>query len=279
MKIRTIIFLLFLLPMPLLAESAYAENGYVLGRAPQLSANIISQLWTPFVEFLSKQTDNRITLKVYSDRNDFEKDLRHGMLDFYYGNPGYAVFGHERYGYKPLVRSGNRELKGILLVHKNSTISSVEQLNGKTLSFPGENAFAASKYLRAKLHQDINLDFVPRYLNSHDDVYRSVVNGKYPAGGGVVRTLEREPEALQSQLRIIYETPGLASHPLMVHPRVPYRVQIAVQTAILDLVKTKTGKTLLKQVNILNPVKAKYYNDYAPVSKLAHEMYSHLFQD
>ena len=262
----------------LITINCWAAESYTLGRAPQLSPKIISETWSPLVKYLSQQTGKNILLKIYQSRDDFELDIEQGKLDFYFGNPGYAVVGHERFGYTPLIRSNKHPAFGVLVTSKDSHITRLQQLSGKTLAFPSENAFAASKYLRAQLKKHEKLDFKAEYIGTHDNVYRSVVIGQFPAGGGVERTLEREPVRLKSHLRILYRTPDLAPHPLMAHPRVPLALQQAVQKAILDLTKTMQGRQMLKSVKLEKPVIPDYQKDYAPLGELVHNMYAELYK-
>jgi len=103
--------------------------------------------------------------------------------------------------------------------------------------------------------------------------YRQVILGKAQAGGGVNNTLLRQPEEVKRELRILYETPSAAPHPLSVHPRVPKEVKDKVKTAILDMANEPSMKDLLDRVQMPNPVPADYARDYKPLEKLNLEKY------
>lgn len=258
------------------ATSAFADEPLVLARAPQLSASVTSQQWSPFVEYLSGQTGSRITLKVYTERAKFEDDLKAGNVAFYFGNPGYGIVGHLKHGYIPLVRSDSKLLEGIAIVRKDSGIDKIEQLTGKVIAFPDETAFAASLFLRAQLNATFNLEYQPFYAGTHGNAYRAVLVGKAAAGGGVTRTLEQEPQEVRDQLKIIYTTPGMKQHPLMAHPKVPESVCKAIQAAILALNNDDAGKKMLKTVKLQEPVVADYTRDYKSIEPLAIKMYHYL---
>ena len=266
---------LFLL-INLFGLSAHAETVYVIGRAPQLSAVAVSQVWTPFIEYLNEHTDYKFKLKVYQERRDFEQDVVRGNLDFYYGNPGYFVVGKKLQGYDGLVRSNKKQLKGIIVVRADSDITHVSQLENKVIVFPGKNAFAASLYIRSLLSEEMKLPFQAQYVTGHDNVYRAVALGRYPAGGGVVRTFDREPAALKNKLKIIYETPGMAPHPVAVHPRVPFAVKKALADTVLEMANLPEGKAILKKIKIQKPVKVDYKRDYLPIEAIALNMYAEL---
>jgi len=255
---------------------AVADHPLILARAPQLSPSVTSEIWSPFVKYLSKQTQHEIILKTYANRADFENDIKAGNVDLYFGNPGYGVVGHLLHGYLPLIRSDKKLLKGIIVVKKDSQINDIQQLNGKVIAFPAKRAFAASLYIRSRIASDFNINYQPLYTGSHDNNYRTVAIGKAAAGGGVKRTLERENMKLREQLKIIYTTPGMKPHPLMASPDIPLALRSSIQKAILNLNKDTSGKKLLKSIKIQKPVIADYEKDYQPIEPFATQMYQNL---
>jgi len=252
----------------------YAE--LVLARAPQLSPSILAKIWTPYVNYLSEETGEKITLKLYSERSKFESDIVKENIDLYFGNPAYAVIGKLSKGYIPLVRGDKKRLKGIIVTRVDSGINSVEDLRNKVIVFPGNTAFAASLYIRDQLTNHLQIPFKEAFVNTHDNGYRSVLAGKYVASGGVRRTLGREPESLKNKLKVIYETPGVKPHVLVVHPRVPKNIQEKLLKATINLTKTEVGKAMLKKIKLVDPVRANYKEDYMQLEELAVKVYDHL---
>jgi len=268
---------LFLLSILLFSNNVLAEQTLVLARAPQLSPAVTSKLWTPFIQHLSATTGIKIDLKVYTTRDAFEKDITKGNVDLYFGNPGYGIIGNQLHGYLPLIRSDKKLLKGIVVVRKDSPIETIEQLEGKEIAFPGRNSFAASLYLRSILKSNFNLNYQPSFHSgSHDNAYRTVLVGKSIAAGGVTRTLQHEHPKRREQLRVIYTTPGMKSHPLMASPKIPLATRKSIQEAIINLNNDTAGKKLLKSVKLQKPVIANYETDYKPIEALATQMYSFL---
>jgi len=272
MRFKSFVVLIgFLMP-----SMATAVDTLVLARAPQLSAAITSKTWTPFVDYLSEKTGVKVALKVYDDRKLFETDVRKGKVALYFGNPGYGVVGHLQHGYIPLIRSDRKLLEGILVARKDSGISNIAQLVDRDIAFPSKTAFAASLYIRSRIDSDFGFNYQPIYTGSHDNTYRAVLIGKAIAGGGVKRTFESEDPSNREQLNVIYTTPGMKSHPLMVHPDVDEKVRRDIQQAILELDSNEDGKKLLKKIKIQKPVIADYTRDYKPIEKPAIKMYNYL---
>jgi phosphonate transport system substrate-binding protein len=183
-------------------------------------------------------------------------------------NPYHFLMARKAQGYLPLLRDGSRLLSGQLLVRRDSPLKSVNDLNGKAIAFPDPNAFAASLYMRALLQEKAKIRFTASYLGTHANVYRHVILGSVAAGVGVNVTLARERPETRAELRVLYETPGTAPHPLCAHPRIPADLREAVTRAVLDMGKNEDGRTLLMRIDILQPVRAVYARDYQPLEKL-----------
>lgn len=262
---------IILLTIPSLALGA-TRTHYILAVPTQLSPVEMHSNWAPFVERLSKETGADFSLKVYDTIAQYEAEVMKGKPDFVFMNPYLVVKTRKLRGYIPLVRD-KALLVGILVVRKDSAINSVKDLDTKEIAFPTPNAFAASLYMRALLEEKHKIRLVPRYVNSHSNVYRSVILGKTAAGGGVNKSLDKEPEEVKSQLRVLFRTPENAPHPLCAHTRVPQTFRRAVVDAIMRLAADKSNLDMLKKVQISNPVEANYERDYMPLEKLNLEKY------
>lgn len=246
---------------------AQERKKYSIAIVPQFQIGEIYEKWTPFLKRLSAETGLEFEIKPYTITKQFEEDLYKGVPDFAYMNPYQAMVANDKQGYIPLVRD-KEDLKGILVVRKGKGINSVKDLNGKEIAFPSPSAFAASLYLRALLIEKEKITFTPFYAKTHGNVYRTVILDKAAAGGGVVKTLAKEPEEIKGQLTTIYETPVTASHPIGAHPRVPEAVRKKVANAILNIAGDKANEVMMKNVQLPNPVLADYQKDYLPIKKL-----------
>lgn len=270
---RNLMLLLAAIALSTVVHRAEAST-YTLARAPQISAIALVDAWTPFLERLSNDTGETITLKVYQSRQTFEGDLFNGAPDFAFMNPYYAVLAKKRLGYAPLVRNGAETLRGVIVVRRDSPIQSVRDLEGATIAFPDPNAMAASLYPRAILTSEIGLSFKAQYVGAHENVYRSVYLRQADAGGGVNTTFSSEPDELRSQLRVIWQTPDLPSHPLIAHPRVPRAVRDKITAAILNMANDNQGRALLKQVGLDTPILVDFERDFGHIENLGLEKYT-----
>lgn len=248
--------------------SASAATTLTFAVVPQARPEQVNNDWQPVLTELNRQTGVDFKLLTYRSIPDFEAAFLKGEPDFAYLNPYHAVMAKKAAGYLPIIRDDSTPLNGILVVRKDSAIERVEQLDGATLAFPAPNSFGASLYMRALLLEKFKINIKPLYVSTHPNVYRNVLLGRAPAGGGVMRTLDKESPEIQAQLRVLYETPPTASHPIAAHPRVPAKVRDAVQRAFLKMGADATFAARLNIIAVSVPVKADYSRDYAPLQEL-----------
>lgn len=259
----------------LLCASALADSAkpsYSIAVVPQFPAAEIHRDWTPLVERLKKETGLALTLSIAPSIPQFEEAVLAGEADFAYLNPYHQVMAKRAQGYVPLLRD-RKPLTGILVVRKDDPIKAVKELDGKEVAFPAPNAFGASLWMRALMAEQEKIHIIPAYVKTHSNCYRYVATGKMVACGGVNHTLAEEPEEVRAILRVLMETPGVPSHPLAAHPRVPEAVRRAVGDALLGMAADSAGQALLAAIQMPQPVRADYARDYQPLEKFGLDKY------
>ncbi len=272
MTIRTFLLSVFCFLLLSFNLSARAAQTYTVAVVPQYSVEQISRDWTPLLVEVSKLTGLDLKLKTYATIPEFEAAFLKGEPDFAFMNPYHAVITKKAAGYIPIVRDDATRLTGILVVRKDSPITRLDQLNGATLAFPAPTAFAASLYMRALLTVEHKIQFTPEYVTTHPNVFRSVLTGRAQAGGAGHHTLVKETPEMQAELRVLYQTPGVYSHPISAHPRVPTQAREALLQAFLKLGANPAFAEQLKAIQIPKPVQANF-KDYAPLEKLGLERF------
>ncbi|MEM1398426.1 MAG: phosphate/phosphite/phosphonate ABC transporter substrate-binding protein [Pseudomonadota bacterium] len=196
--------------------SAATNDDLIFGVVPQQSASKLAQIWVPLVDHLSQVTGRTIRFGTAKDIPTFEACLAQGAYDLAYMNPYHYTTFHDVSGYQAFARQANKRLRGLIVVHKDSPYERLEDLDNQAIAFPSPAAFGASVIPRAEMKRR-NLAIEPSYVKSHDSVYRAVVAGLFPAGGGVLRTFGNIPEDLRDQLRVLYETDAYTPHAFAAH--------------------------------------------------------------
>lgn len=240
---------------------------------PQLAVSDTYLAWTPLLDRIGKNLNICFDLKVLSGIPRFEADLVEGKPDFAYMNPYHLLIARKKQGYLPVVADSQNQLSGIIVVRKDSKISSIKELNGENVAFPAPNAMAASLLVMAELDKQ-KIRVTPVYVKTHGNVYRSVAIGDFIAGGGVNNTFKRESEALQKELKVIFETPKIMPHPIAAHPRIPKEVRIEVARSFIDLAKDPNMAVQFDAIQIPKPIAVSYERDYQNLEKLSLEKFA-----
>ena len=264
-----IILFTCLLLQCLLASAA----EYRVGIVPQFETQRLNRVWQPILDELGERTGDSFVLVGSKSIPEFEKAFQRGDYDIAYMNPWHAVMAYESQKYLPVVKDGDRKLKGILVVHKDSGITDVKQLDGAEIAFPAPNALGASLLMRADLKQIHGIDIVPKYVDTHSSVYLNVALESTKAGGGVKRTLKEQSAALQDMLTVLYETRAVNPHPIVVHPRVPDLVSQRLSSALLAMASEEDSRKLLAEIPMAHPVVSRI-DEYLPLKEWGlHEFY------
>lgn len=259
-------------PTALALPARAQPTRWTMSIVPQFAPAKLHRDWTPVLERIEANTGIQLVLKLAPTIPRFESDVLGGEVDFAYLNPYHQVMAHRSLGFVPLVRD-SQLLSGILVVRRDDPIRSLGELDGKTLAFPAPNAFGASLWMRALLAEREKVRIQPQYVQTHSNVYRQVATGRAAAGGGIRHTLALERHEVRDELRVLFETPGAAPHPVSAHPRVPAAVRRAVAEALIGLSRDASGQALLKEVQLAAPVVADQARDYAPLERYQLERY------
>lgn len=249
----------------LLSPTAMAKQQYKFGIVPQSSGSKLAQLWTPVLSYLQEKTG--IELEFATTRNipTFEKRLQDGVYDFAYMNPYQYTEVHSASGYNAFAKAKDKRLQGIIVVQKNSAYRELKDLAGQELAFPS-NAFAANLVPRAYFKNN-GISITPKYVSSHDSVYRNVEKGRYPAGGGVTRTFNNTAKDIHDNLRILWKSDSYTPHAFAALPGVPTEVVQRLQQAMLDMDKDPRGQALLKSIQF-NGIESGQDRDWNDVRNL-----------
>jgi phosphonate transport system substrate-binding protein len=236
--------------LSVLATGKLQEPGPLsFGVVPQQSASKLARNWAPFLQYLGRRAGVELRFVTAPDIPEFERRVAAGDYDLAYMNPyHYTVFSAEP-GYRAFAKAEGKRIKGILVVRKDSPIDDPRQLAGETIAFPAPAAFAASLLTRAYLVGQ-GIPFTPKYVASHDSVYRTVAKGLYMAGGGVVRTLNGVEPDVRDQLRVLWTTDGYTPHAFAAHPRVPARTLERISEAMIGMNEEPEGAALLAPLSL-----------------------------
>ena len=263
--------LVFLLTSWTAIAAPATQKSFSFGVVPQQNPTALAKAWTPVLSYLSQKTGYQFELQTAKDIGSFNKRLKAGAFDIAYMNPLLYAADKSR-TYKVFAKEKDTRLKGIIVVAKNSPYNNIESLRNTTMAFPDLDAFAATLLPLAYLEK-VGITVKVKNVMSHDSVYRAIAKGLYPAGGGVIKTLEQIDPAIQDQLRILWTSPPYTPHPIAAHARVPQEVVKKLLGAMSAMHLDPQGKALLEGVKFkgIVPAEEHEYDEirtfkYAPAS-------------
>ncbi|MHC6648293.1 phosphate/phosphite/phosphonate ABC transporter substrate-binding protein [Alteromonas sp. HB246098] len=245
---RLAMFILTALCLTIVTLSSNAKT-LTFAVVPQQSAKTLAERWQPLIDYMSNYTGLAIEFKTAKDIPTFEANLTAGLYDIAYMNPYHFVVFNESAGYRSLARQRDKKIRGLIVVHQDSTVQSIEDLSGAEIAFPAPAAFAATIITSAHLRNN-NVAFIPRYVNSHDSVYLSVQRDFFKAGGGILRTLNISPEAVKSDLRVLWKSKGYTPHAIATHPKMASADRQAILNALIALSNDSSKSSILRKIGL-----------------------------
>ena len=232
------------------ADDGPGSAPLAFGVVPQQSARTLAGNWAPLLASVGEASGTPLRFRTAKDIPEFERRLAAGEYDLAYMNPYHYTVFSQRPGYRAFAKARDKQIKGILVVPKDSPIAHPRELAGQQLAFPAPAAFAASILTRAYLAGE-GIAFTPHYVASHDSVYRTVAKGLYGAGGGVMRTFNSMEPEVRDRLRVLWTSEGNTPHAFAAHPRVPAEALERIIAAMVALDRTESGAALLGPLRIV----------------------------
>ncbi len=250
------------------AHGIYAdEHKFTFGFVPQQSATVLAKRWIPVLREINKSTKLNLVFATAPDIPTFEKRLLQGEYDFAYMNPYHYTVFSEKPGYRAFAKQKDKWITGIIVVAKDSSIESIHDLEGRQLAFPSPAAFAASILTQGLLKQN-KVRITPKFVSSHDSVYRAVAAGLMVGGGGIMRTFNTVEKDVSQKLRVLTTTPKYTPHAFAYHPRMKEEVVQVVAQAFYQLAESEQGSNALKMLSFtgVEPAEDQDWNDVREIN-------------
>ncbi|WP_323778299.1 PhnD/SsuA/transferrin family substrate-binding protein [Leisingera sp.] len=179
----------------LLPGTGQAGIELVFGTYAADKPTVTVKQYQPFLSFLSGRMSDELGEPV-SIRLKIAKEYGEGIRQLADGEVDFARFGPASYVHvmmeNPAIRivameskNGGKRFKGVIVVHKDSSLRSVEELAGLSFAF-GDELSTIGRYLAQEHLLEAGISGadlqVFAYLGRHDLVGEAVGAGKYTAG-------------------------------------------------------------------------------------------------
>ncbi|WP_265821691.1 PhnD/SsuA/transferrin family substrate-binding protein [Geovibrio ferrireducens] len=169
--IITLVFLFF--------STAFADKtSIVFGIVPLYSASETLEIWGPFA-VKAENEEIKVIIRTERSELDFQSGLLAGKYDIAFMTASQYKTAKNRY--KAIAVPYEKELRGAIITHKASGISSLRDLNNKHIAFASPHEHVSS-YEMQRILSDHDISFKPVYLNSITSVVIGTEKQLYPAG-------------------------------------------------------------------------------------------------
>jgi phosphonate transport system substrate-binding protein len=182
------------------------------------------------------------SFKAYVDRTEA------GEYDVLVTPPHFARLAQRDAGYIPLTMF-TRELRGVVVVAKTSSIQTLPELKGKRIATPSKIALVT--IMGGQLLRDngiVNeMSTLIKDVGSHSNAVLAVQRNEAEAALTENSALQQMPEDLRNSVRIIAQTQRLPHVMFLAHPRMGQAGVQRVRDLLLQFPNTAEGRTFMKK--------------------------------
>ena len=280
MVMRAVMAAVLVLGMVGLISPAPASAELRFGTVPRLSAAELQAMYAPLLEYLAKETGEKMSLVVPKDFEGVKTAAKNGQMDMGFVNPLLYVQIKKMVDIEPLalsseVKSGTR-LRGIIIVRKDSGISKLQDLKGKKLVFVDKDSPAGYLFQMLLLNKagfDTAKDItVLPFAKKHENVTQAVLNRTADAGGIREDELEKVKDKIDiSQIRILGYTDYFPNWPVFAMGKLKPELTARIKAALLKLKPNDPqNEKILGPARLTGfiPVSDKEYDDLRKAAKL-----------
>lgn len=225
---------------------------YKFGIHPYLNSKKMHKSYRPILDFIEdKIGDIEIVLETSATYAEYNTKLYRGDFDFSLPNP-LQTYNAISTGYTVVAKmKPDTVFRGIIISRKDSNIKTVDQLKGKSISFPAKTALAATMMPLLYLHEhglNTEKDIEKKYVGSHFSAILNTFSSDTIACATWPPPWElwkRENPIKAQRMEVIWETKPLINNGLIVKSEIKEEIVNQLVDILVGLDKTKKGKELL----------------------------------
>jgi phosphonate transport system substrate-binding protein len=251
-----------------------AEEALSMGIFPRRSSAETAKAFTPMADYLSDRLGRKVNLVTSKNFESFWKAVidqrfaivHYNQYHFIRSAKTYQVIAH-------IEEHGKSTIAGVVYVRRDSGITALAQLRGRTIIFGGgEDAmisYIANRYLflQAGLKKD---DFKSLFAVNPPNAIVALVRHQADAAGGGDTLLDM-PEIKNAintdELIALAVSPPLLQLPIAVRRDMPTKLRVSIQSILVDLKTSEEGRQILSSAALTGMGKAED-KDYDPHRKM-----------
>lgn len=239
------------------AARAAEDEPLKLGILPRRNATLTTELFTPLVQYLSRELGQEVQLVTAPDFDTFWSNVKAGNFDIVHYNQFHFVRSSEHY--RAIAHNeefGSPTVAGALYTRKDSGIEHTEQLRGRRIIFGGGRDAMMSYILPRYLLLQAGLrpgDYEEVFAKSPPNSLIALYYGDADAGGAgdILIDLKVVKDSIDtSSLAHLAVTEQLLHLPWAVKRTMPAEQARAVRTLLTTLDESPEGQAILKKARM-----------------------------
>ena len=252
-----------------------AEEPLSMGVFPRRNAAETAKAFTPMADYLGERLGRKVKLMTSKNFDFFWRAVTEKRYDIVHYNQYHYIRSAQTYQVVAHIEEyGKSTIAGVIFVRKDSGITALAQLRGRTIMFGGgEDAmisYIASRYLllQAGLRKD---DFKSLFAVNPPNAIVALIHQQADAAGAgdSVPDLPEVKNAIDiDELTVLAVSTPLLQLPVAVKRDMPARLRTSIQAILVDLKNSEAGMQVLKSADLSGMGKAED-RDYDPHRKMA----------
>lgn len=232
-------------------KSAATDKSYRVS-CPFSTPETLFSIYQPLIDYVNPRLGGpKLKLEASRDYESFEQKLYYRNLDFALANPYQTVMAVPN-GYRIFAKmTDDAQLRGLVLVRRDSDVREVKDLAGKAVSYPANSALASTLLPQAFFHEhglNVKTDLDNRYVGSEESAILNVYLGNAVAGTtwplAWVR-FQRDEPAKAAQLVVRWETPTLPNNGWVARDDVPPELVKRLRNVLTGMRDDPEGRRVL----------------------------------
>src|SRR5262249_13146372 len=230
--------------------SVAAEEGpLIMGVFPRLKATETVTRYAPLASYLSSRLGREVKLVTSKDFESFWQGVVERRYDIVHYNQYHYIRSAKAYQIVAHIEElGKSTIAGVIYVRKDSGITELAQLRGRTVMFGGgEDAmisYIANRYLLLQAGLGKN-DFKSLFAVNPPNAVLALSRPQGDAGGGRAGVLDLpvvKNAVRADELTALAVSVPLLQLPVAVKRDMPAKVRVSVQSILVDLKNSEEGR-------------------------------------
>lgn len=256
------------------AQGQARDGGYRFSPVNQFDINLTAAYWNPIIQYVSEKSGVKLSLKIGRTSADTTAYVLTKEVEFVFSNHLFSP-EREQLGWKVFGRRQMPAIRGQIVVPADSPVTTLEQLKGEEVAFPGPEAFIAYKVPYAQLlNRGVDVKVV--FGGNQNGALAQLFAGKVKAVGGNSQLIEGYAKRENKKFRVLWTSEPFHDLALMVSGKVPEKDAQAVAQAFLNMHKDPKGRDILHQTSQKVSLPADAY--FIPSSAADYDSYRRFYQ-